>query len=129
LLLRESSLSTVLEQTGKKRSSKAIAPTQTESDQAAYGSRKAKVYGASLQTEAWDANAKLISGLICGIEQPMSKEWRSRGEFGDASWLRDYLQRQHAEQHKTHWDETHAKRKIEEAAGSGLARRAREARV
>ena len=127
LLLRESSLSTILEQTGAKRSSKAIAPTQTESDQAAYGSRKAKVYGAGLQTEAWDANAKLLSGLFCAIGAPMSKEWRGRGEFGDASWLRSELTRlsQEGEGGAVHYDEAQAKRKIEEASASALARRAK----
>jgi hypothetical protein len=129
LLLRESSLSTILERDGKKRSSKAIAPTQTESDQAAYGSRKAKVYGASLQVEAWDENAKLISGLICSIGAPRPKDWRGRGEFGDPSWLRQYLSEQFAENHTTHYDETHAKRKFEEASYSSLAQRAMNATV
>ena len=121
LLLRESSLATILERTGVKRSSKAIAPTQTESDQAAYGSRKAKCYGAALQTEAWDANAKLIAGLICGVQPPMPKEWRGRGEFGDASWLRSELTRLSSDGRGAHYDEAHAKRKIEEASASALA--------
>ena len=131
LLLRESSQSTILERTGAKRSSKAIAPTQTESDQAAYGSRKAKCYGAGLQIEAWDANAKLIAGLVCGVDVPMPKEWRSRGEFGDASWLRQYLSDQAAEHHggHVHYDETHAKRKLEDGSMSALARCARAATV
>jgi hypothetical protein len=130
LLLRESSLATIIQKTGAKRSSKAIAPTQTESDQAAYGTRKAKCYGASLQTEAWDANAKLIAGLICGVGVPMPKEWRSRGEFGDASWLRAELTRLSTEEGRgtTHYDEAHAKRKLEDAAGSGLTQSAKAVR-
>lgn len=129
MLLRESSLSTILEQDGKKRSSKAIAPTQTESDRAAYGSRKAKAYGASLQVEAWDENARLISGLMCNIGTPMSKEWRDRGEFGDPSWLRQYLSQQQSDKFTTDCNETHAKRKLEEASSSSLTERARNARV
>ena len=127
LLLRESSQATIIERDGKKRSSKGISPTQTESDQAAYGTRKAKVYGAALQLQAWDANAKLISGLICEISPPMSKEWRGRGEFGDASWLRQYLSQQYSENRTVHYDEARAKRKIEEASASLLTQRAMEA--
>ncbi len=129
LLMRVSSQSTILKKEGNKRSSKAVAPTQTESDQAAYGSRKAKCYGASLQTDAWDSNAKLTAGLMCSIAPPLSKEWRSRGEFGDASWLRQYLNQQAAEQHIVHYDESQAKRKLEEASCSALADCAKRARV
>ena len=129
MLLRESSLSTILQKDGAKRSSKGCAPTQTESDQAAYGSRKAKVYGASLQTDAWDANALLQAPLYCAIRAPLPKERRSDGEFGDPSWLRDYLHRQEAEQRINHADERLARRKLEGAAASALARDAIGARV
>lgn len=82
-----------------------------------------------MQTEAWDANAKLISGLLCGVGPPESKEWRARGEYGDASWLREYLQQQSTEHHKVHYDEAHAKRKLEDATVSELSVRARKANV
>ena len=125
-LARELAVDHPRDATARSARSKAIAPTQTESDQAAYGSRKAKVYGAALQLQAWDANAKLISGLICEISPPMSKEWRGRGEFGDASWLRQYLSQQYSENRTVHYDEARAKRKIEEASASLLTQRAME---
>ena len=121
LLLRESSLPLILEKNGQKRSSKGVAPTQTESDQAAYGTRKAKCYGAQLQVEAWDANAIIQAPLYAALDGPRSREWRSAGEFGDASWLRTYTQEQADEQHRIADEERWAMRKMEEAASSKLA--------
>jgi len=120
LLLRESSLPTILDSNGKKRSPKGIAPTQTESDQSAYGTRKSKVYGADLQIEAWDKNAVIQAPLYCGIDPPMSKEWRQVGEFGDPSWLRAFM----LEQKIVHNDEQWAKQQLEKAAASELAKSA-----
>jgi hypothetical protein len=128
LMLRESSCALILQSDGSKRSDKAIAPTQTESDQAAYGSRKAKVYGASFQVEAWDANSLLVAPLCCAIEPPASREWRSMGEFGDPSWLRSYLEKQHQQQRYLHADEAISRRKLEDASGSMLTDRALAAR-
>lgn len=109
---------------GTKRSCKGVSYTQTESDQPAYGSRKAKVYGASLQMEAWDANARILAPLFCAIREPMSREWRAAGEFGDPSWLRTYLEEQAACRGAPQDDEVWARRKIEAAASSDLASRA-----
>ena len=124
LLLRESALPTILERDGTKRSCKGVSFTQTESDQAAYGSRKAKVYGASLQMEAWDANARILAPLFCKLSPPLSKEWRAAGEFGDPSWLRTYLDERATSDQKLSEDEGWARRKLEAAAGSEVAARA-----
>lgn len=121
LLLRESALSTILERGGKKRTAKGIAYTQIEGDQAAYGSRKAKVYGADQQMEAWDANARLIAPLCCAISPPQPKDWRAQGEYGDPEWLRKFLHDQQVELSKPHSDEVWARRKLEKAASSALA--------
>ena len=124
LLLRESALATILEKDGKKRTAKGTSYTQIEGDQAAYGGRKAKVYGASFQIEAWDLNAKLQAPLYCAIAPPASKEWRIAGEFGDPSWVRNYLEQEASEQHRTHADEAQSRRRFEAAGSSGLAVRA-----
>jgi len=124
LLLRESSLPTILEKNGKKRSPKAIAPTQTESDQAAYGTRKSKIYGAQLQIEAWDANAIIQSPLYCSSGPPMPKAWRNLGEFGSPDWLRKYMRDQVNGKHMHATEELWAQRKLEKAASSALAERA-----
>lgn len=98
--------------------------TQTESDQPAYGTRKAKVYGASLQMEAWDANARILAPLFCHISEPMPKDWRAAGEFGDPSWLRAWLDERAIDDQKPHADEVWARRRLEHAAGSRAAMRA-----
>lgn len=98
--------------------------TQTESDQSAYGTRKAKVYGASLQMDAWDANARILAPLFCKISVPRSKEWRATGEFGDPSWLRAYLEERAVSDKKPSEDEAWARRRLELAASSALASRA-----
>lgn len=124
LLLRESALPTILERDGTKRSCKGVSYTQTESDQPAYGTRKAKIYGASLQMEAWDANARILAPLFCALREPMLREWRAAGEFGDPSWLRTYLEEQATANGALPDDEVWARRKLEAAATSELASRA-----
>jgi hypothetical protein len=124
LLLRESALPTILEMDGSKRSCKGVSYTQTESDQPAYGSRKAKVYGASLQMEAWDSNTRILAPLFCAISEPQTREWRACGEFGDPSWLRTYLEEQAVARGTPQDDEVWARRKLEAAAASDLASRA-----
>lgn len=90
LLLRESALPTVLKQNGQKRSSKGIAPTQTESDSAAYGTRKAKCLGAAKQQRAWDLNALLQKPLYTWCLPPRSRVERRQGEYGDGDALRTH---------------------------------------
>lgn len=92
LNLRLSSAADVLQRTGEPRSDKAVSPLQIEADSATFGCREAKVYGASLQREAWDRNALLLAPVLNRIEAPRSERWRARGEWGDASWLHRYLQ-------------------------------------
>ena len=121
LLLRESSLATILKKDGTKRSAKGIAPTQTDTDQAAYGGRRAKCFDASKQMEAWDRNAILQAPLYCAVLPPASREWRSNGQFGDPSWLRSYLNMQQQEQQLVHADETTARSRLEAASNSKLA--------
>lgn len=120
LLLRESSLSTILDKHEKKRSVKGIAPTQTESDQAAYGSRKAKVYGAVVQSAAWDANALLQTPLFCAIDPPMNEEWRDAGEYGVSDAYRSSTERWESERKFKHPGEIQATRFLQRAVGSKL---------
>lgn len=91
LSLRLSSAADILEETGEERTDKAIAPLQTEADQAAFGTREAKLYGCALQRSAWDRNALALAPLFAAINPPQDKEKRARGEWGDASWLKQYL--------------------------------------
>ena len=91
LSLRLSSAADLLEETGEERTDKAIAPLQTEADQAAFGTREAKLYGCALQRSAWDRNALALAPLFAAINPPQDKEKRARGEWGDASWLKEYL--------------------------------------
>jgi hypothetical protein len=58
LLLRESSLSLVLQLDGRPRSSKGISPIQVENDWAAFGSRRSKCHGACKQLRAWCARTR-----------------------------------------------------------------------
>jgi hypothetical protein len=122
LELRVSSRPTVLEQDGTKRSPKAIAPTQTESDQAAYGTRKAKCYGADKQAKAWDANVRVLMPLCVRLCEPMPKEWRDAGEFGDPSWVRERIaQERDRLVHIVHPNERWARQQLESAANSTLS--------
>jgi len=122
LELRVSSRPTVLEQDGTKRSPKAIAPTQTESDQAAYGTRKAKCYGADKQARAWDANVRVLMPLCVRLCEPMPKEWRDAGEFGDPSWMRESIaQERDRLVHIAHPNERWARRQLERAANSTMS--------
>ena len=82
MALRVSSDPTILEADGKERTDKSVSPTQTEGDEAAYGTRKNKINGAEMQKSAWDANALLGKVLYTSIEKPHSPDIRSRGEFG-----------------------------------------------
>ena len=123
LLLRESSLSTILDKNGKKRSVKGIAPTQTESDQTAYGSRKAKVYGAVLQMSAWDANALLQAPLFGAVDPPMSDEWLDAGEFGVCDSYRNSAERWESERKFKHPGEVQANRLLQKAVCSELTQR------
>lgn len=112
----------MLERDGTKRSPKAIAPTQTESDQAAYGTRKAKCYGADLQAAAWDANVRVLMPLYVQLSEPRPKEWREAGGFGEPSWVRAYIaQEQERMAHVVHADERWARRRLEQAASSSLS--------
>ena len=112
----------MLERDGSKRSVKAIAPTQTESDQAAYGTRKAKCYGADMQGEAWDANVRALMPLCVRLRDPLPKEQRDAGEFGEPSWSREAIE-QHTERvaHLVHPDERWARQQLERAADSMLS--------
>jgi len=91
LSLRLSSAADILEETGEERTDKAIAPLQTEADQAAFGTREAKLYGCGLQRSAWDRNALASTPFFAAINPPADKEKRARGEWGDASWLRQHV--------------------------------------
>lgn len=82
MALRVSSDPTITEASGKERTDKSISPTQTEGDEAAYGTRKNKIIGAEMQKSAWDTNALLGKVLYTSIERPHSADLRSRGEFG-----------------------------------------------
>ena len=82
MALRVSSDPTILESDEKERTDKSISPTQTEGDEAAYGTRKNKINGAEMQKSAWDINARLGKTLYTSIEKPHSEDIRSRGEFG-----------------------------------------------
>lgn len=87
LLLRESALPTVLQSDGRPRSSKGIAPIQTESDRAAFGTRKAKCHGAEKQRRAWDENALLQIPLFCALHPPQAKYERLRGQHDGDNFL------------------------------------------
>lgn len=91
LSLRLSSAADILEESGEERTDKAIAPLQTEADQAAFGTREAKLYGCALQRSAWDRNSLALAPLFAAINPPQDKQKRARGEWGDASWLKEYL--------------------------------------
>lgn len=91
LALRLSSAADILEKTGEERTDKAIAPLQTEADQPAFGTREAKLYGCALQRSAWDRNALAMTPLFASINPPQDKEKRARGEWGEASWLKQHI--------------------------------------
>ena len=74
--------------------------------------------------EAWDANARILAPLFCALREPMPREWRAAGEFGDPSWLRTYLEEQAVARDAPLDDEVYARRKLEAAATSDLASRA-----
>jgi hypothetical protein len=82
MALRVSSDPTIIEADGRERTDKSISPTQTEGDDAAYGTRANKINGAERQKSAWDRNARLGKILYTSIEKPHSADIRSRGEFG-----------------------------------------------
>lgn len=75
----------MLKSTGKKRTSKGVAPVQTDSDYA-FGTRKAKCFGADLQAESWDTNALLQTPLYTRVCVPQDRSVRARGEFGLADF-------------------------------------------
>jgi hypothetical protein len=116
LNLRISSAADLLEISGKERSEKAISPLQVEADTNAFGTRESKLYGCSLQRSAWDANALLIAPLLNRIEAPQSKEKRSMGEWGDASWLHMHLNEERETMHRIHDVEKNARNEIEHSA-------------
>lgn len=88
MALRVSSDPTILDLGGRPRTDKSVSPTQTEGDEAAYGSRQDKINGAEMQKLAWDHNAILGKPLWTSIEPPHSAEIRSRGEFGFSEFFR-----------------------------------------
>ena len=123
LLLRESARSTVHECDGSKRSRKGISFTQTDGDDAAYGTRRAKVYGADLQRVAWDANVLLQAPLYCAVEPPRDILWRTRGMHGDPQRVREMIAQganegisQEAQSDLERW----AAKRFEAAASSAL---------
>jgi hypothetical protein len=120
LNLRFSSAADILERDGKERSEKAISPLQIESDSAAFGCREAKLYGCALQREAWDANTALLSPLIKRVQEPLSKERRSRGEWGDAAWLNVFLATEFEDKQIKHDVELCARNQLESAAEYGI---------
>lgn len=88
LSLRVSSAADILERDGEWRSEKSQAPTQCESDFAAYGTLGGKLLGCKRQRAAWDANALLLAPIFAPISEPLPADRRARGEFGDASFAR-----------------------------------------
>jgi len=87
LSLRVSSAADIRTKSRAHRSDKSISPVQTEADDAAYGTREAKLLGCSLQREAWNKNAELIEPLITAINPPQGVESLTCGEYGEcATW-------------------------------------------
>lgn len=80
--LRLSSASDILDAKGQPRSDKAISPLQIEADTMAFGSREAKLFGCSLQRDAWDANVDLLTPLFAHVSPPRDAEVRNRGAHG-----------------------------------------------
>jgi hypothetical protein len=64
---------------GLNRTSKSISPVQIESDEAAFGSRAAKLKGAKLQRSAWDLNVRALAPLFEHISPPLPATRRMRG--------------------------------------------------
>ena len=122
LNLRLSSAADILKINGTPRSEKAIAPLQIESDCDAFGTRNSKLYGCFLQRSAWDANALLLKPLFCKIDSPQSKERRSRGEWGDASWLQQYLVDEQEKNGTIHKVEKIARQQLELACQESVTR-------
>ena len=115
LNLRVSSAADLLEQNGQPRSDKSISPLQIDADELAFGTRDAKVYGASLQRDSWDANILLLAPLLNRIEEPLCSDRRGRGEYGEAAWLKAYLNRQEEENKTIHDVQTEAKNRLVQA--------------
>lgn len=87
LSLRVSSAADIRTRWKAHRSDKSISPVQTEADDAAYGTREAKLLGCALQREAWNKNAELMEPLITAINPPPSAEVLTSGEYGEcATW-------------------------------------------
>ena len=98
--LRVSSDPTILEEDGQERTEKSISPVQTEGDDAAYGKRIDKIYGAVAQKSAWDTNALLCKPLYTAIEPPLPRERRSRAEFGFSQYFQTEFARMAVEGQK-----------------------------
>lgn len=90
LSLRVSSAADIHTKSKAHRSDKSISPVQTEADDAAYGTRDAKLVGCCLQRDAWNNNAKLLGPLVTCLNPPPGEESLTRGEYGDSStWRRE----------------------------------------
>jgi hypothetical protein len=115
LSLRVSSAADIVESSGRQRSDKSISPVQTESDEAAYGSRADKLVGAALQRKSWDDNSRLMTPIFTAIRPPLPKSQRLRGELGAAlkkQRLSTLLRRDHMQEAS---EESSARRAVEAA--------------
>jgi hypothetical protein len=93
LSLRTSSAADVLECDGSERSDKSVSPSQTESDQACFGTRDAKLLGCARQRAAWDENTRALKPLLLAIGPPRPKDVRCRGEWGNPSAYKTFVER------------------------------------
>ena len=69
----------MLERDGSERSEKSISPSQTETDQPAFGTRDAKILGCEAQRHAWDRNTLALKPLMLEIGPPRLEKDRLRG--------------------------------------------------
>ena len=79
LLLRPSSAADIFDVNGKARTAKSCSPVGVEGDEAAYGTREAKLIGCKLQRAAWERNLRLLMPLCTQIALPLPADVRKRG--------------------------------------------------
>lgn len=151
LSLRVSSAADILDEKGNERSAKSISPVQTgasvflfactaralshssllcvlaEADEQAFGSRDDKLEGCVLQRRAWDDNAELLTAVFVAVREPLPRERRQRGLMGEVYKKQEHATIRRRDQCATVSEEIDARRALEEAAASSLARLSREA--
>ena len=93
---------------------------QTESDQAAFGTREDKLQGCANQRRAWDVNALLLAPIMTKIRAPMPLQWRRRAEFGAAARRQREATILRNDQFQLAEEEMDAKRLIEDAVDSEI---------